>query len=149
MILDYFMSLDPLALLRAMPGTAAQGIIWGIMALGVYITFRILDFADLTVDGSLATGAAVAVMLIQGGMSPAPGACILRSCGNGGGTCDRYFPYASGDSGNPGKYPYPGFSLFSEPGYHGKIQSGNQSDTAGAGGVLTLCDPEMTECSFS
>ena len=71
MILDYFMSLDPLALLRAMPGTAAQGIIWGIMALGVYITFRILDFADLTVDGSLATGAAVAVMLIQGGMSPA------------------------------------------------------------------------------
>ena len=54
MILDYFMSLDPLALLRAMPGTAAQGIIWGIMALGVYITFRILVFADLPVDGSLA-----------------------------------------------------------------------------------------------
>ena len=54
-----------------MPGTAAQGIIWGIMALGVYITFRILDFPDLTVDGSLATGAAVAVMLIQGGMHPA------------------------------------------------------------------------------
>ena len=41
------------------------------MALGVYITFRILDFADLTVDGSLATGGAVAVMLIQGGMNPA------------------------------------------------------------------------------
>ena len=49
----------------------AQGLIWGIMALGVYITFRILDFADLTVDGSLATGGAVAVMLIQGGMNPA------------------------------------------------------------------------------
>ena len=71
MIAEYFLSLDPLALLRAMPGTAAQGIIWGIMALGVYITFRILDFPDLTVDGSLATGAATAVMLIQGGMSPA------------------------------------------------------------------------------
>ena len=71
MIAEYFLSLNPLALLRAMPGTAAQGIIWGIMALGVYITFRILDFPDLTVDGSLATGAATAVMLIQGGMSPA------------------------------------------------------------------------------
>lgn len=68
---NWLTSLDPAALGRSMPGIAAQGIIWGIMALGVYITFRILDFPDLTVDGSLATGAAVAVMLIQGGMSPA------------------------------------------------------------------------------
>ena len=67
----YFAALDPMTLVRALPGTVAQGIIWGIMALGVYITFRILDFADLTVDGSLATGGAVAVMLIRGGMNPA------------------------------------------------------------------------------
>ena len=60
-----------MTLVRALPGNVAQGIIWGIMALGVYITFRILDFADLTVDGSLATGGAVAVMLIRGGMNPA------------------------------------------------------------------------------
>lgn len=54
-----------------MPGACAQGLIWGIMALGVYITFRLLDFADLTVDGTLATGGAVAVMLIRGaGMEP-------------------------------------------------------------------------------
>ena len=66
-----YLALDPMALLRARPGNVAQGLIWGIMALGVYITFRILDFADLTVDGSLATGGAVAVMLIQGGMNPA------------------------------------------------------------------------------
>lgn len=66
-----YLALDPMALLRALPGNVAQGLIWGIMALGVYITFRILDFADLTVDGSLATGGAVAVMLIQGGMNPA------------------------------------------------------------------------------
>ena len=65
------MALDPMALVRSLPGNVAQGLIWGIMALGVYITFRILDFADLTVDGSLATGGAVAVMLIQGGMHPA------------------------------------------------------------------------------
>lgn len=67
----YFATLDPMTLLRALPGNVAQGLIWGIMALGVYITFRILDFADLTVDGTLATGGAVAVMLIQGGMHPA------------------------------------------------------------------------------
>ena len=67
----YFAALDPMTLVRALPGNVAQGIIWGIMALGVYITFRILDFADLTVDGSLATGGAVAVMLIRGGMTPA------------------------------------------------------------------------------
>ena len=71
MIVEYFSLLDPATLMRSMPGTVAQGLIWGIMALGVYITFRILDFADLTVDGSLATGGAVAVMLIQGGMHPA------------------------------------------------------------------------------
>lgn len=71
MVMNYFASLDPMSLVRALPGNVAQGIIWGIMALGVYITFRILDFADLTVDGSLATGGAVAVMLIRGGMSPA------------------------------------------------------------------------------
>lgn len=71
MIMHYLTSLDPMTLVRALPGNVAQGLIWGIMALGVYITFRILDFADLTVDGSLATGGAVAVMLIQGGMHPA------------------------------------------------------------------------------
>ena len=63
--------LDPMALLRAMPGACAQGIIWGLMALGVYLTFKILDVADLTVDGSIATGGAVAVMLILGGCNPA------------------------------------------------------------------------------
>ncbi len=68
--MEYFLSLNPMALLRAWPGSIAQGMIWGVMALGVYITFRLLDFADLTVDGSIATGAAVSVMLIRGGVSP-------------------------------------------------------------------------------
>jgi ABC transporter, permease protein len=57
-------------LMNALPGAAAQGLAWGIMAIGVYITFRILDVADLTVDGSLATGGAVCVMLIRGGFNP-------------------------------------------------------------------------------
>ena len=66
----HFSSLDPAAFVRALPGNVAQGIIWGIMALGVYITYRLLDFADLTVDGSMVTGGAVAVVLIRGGMHP-------------------------------------------------------------------------------
>lgn len=56
-----------LSFLNAMPGAVTQGLIWGIMAIGVYLTFRILDVADLTVDGSLATGGAVAVMMIRAG----------------------------------------------------------------------------------
>ncbi|MCM1175248.1 MAG: ABC transporter permease [Blautia sp.] len=64
------LSLSFVSLLQKIPGACAQGLLWGIMALGVYITYRILDFADLTVDGSLATGGAVAVMLIRMGISP-------------------------------------------------------------------------------
>ena len=54
-------------LLSRLPAAAAQGILWGIMALGVYITFRVLNLADMTVDGSFATGGAVSVMLIIAG----------------------------------------------------------------------------------
>jgi len=54
-------------LLGALPGSVSQGLIWAIMAIGVYITYRILDVADLTVDGSFATGGAVAVVLILNG----------------------------------------------------------------------------------
>ena len=70
MLTTYLASLSPLALLRSLPGACAQGLIWGLLALGVYITYKLLDFADLTVDGSMETGAAVAVMLIRAGMNP-------------------------------------------------------------------------------
>ncbi len=69
-ILEYFSSLNPMTFLSQLPGNIAQGIIWGLMALGLFITFRLLNFADLTVDGSFATGGAVtAIMIING--SPA------------------------------------------------------------------------------
>lgn len=58
------------SLLNAAPGAIAQGLLWGIMAIGVYITYRILDVADLTVDGSLATGGSVCVMLMRSGCDP-------------------------------------------------------------------------------
>jgi len=56
------------SLLASMPATVSQGLIWGIAAIGIYITFRILDIADLTVDGSICTGAAVCIMSMQSGV---------------------------------------------------------------------------------
>lgn len=56
-----------MSILSSLPGAVAQGLIWGIMAIGVYLTYRILDVADLTVDGSIATGGAVCVMLLMNG----------------------------------------------------------------------------------
>ena len=58
-----------LNILNSMPGAIAQGLIWGIMAIGVYITYQILDIADLTVDGSICTGGSVCVMMIINGYS--------------------------------------------------------------------------------
>lgn len=58
-----------MSLVNALPGAVAQGLIWGIMAIGVHLTFRILDIADLTVDGSLGTGGAVCIMLMLSGQN--------------------------------------------------------------------------------
>lgn len=56
-----------MAFLNALPGAVAEGLIWGLMAIGVYISYKILDIADLTVDGSICTGACVCAMLMAGG----------------------------------------------------------------------------------
>ena len=68
--------LSATSLLKALPGNVAQGMIWGIMALGLYITYKILNFSDLTVDGSLSTGAAVSVMLMLAGVPALPSLLI-------------------------------------------------------------------------
>ena len=68
---SYFASLSVPNLFSRMPAGIAQGVIWGLMALGVYITFRLLDIADLSVDGTFATGGAVTVMLMLAGRSGA------------------------------------------------------------------------------
>jgi putative ABC transport system permease protein len=60
-------AMNIMALISALPGAAAQGLIWGIMAIGVYITFRTLDIADLTVDGTMCTGGAVCIMMMMNG----------------------------------------------------------------------------------
>ena len=78
-----------LSLINALPGAAAQGLIWGIMAIGVYLTFRILDVADLTVDGTMCTGGAVCVMMLMSGhniwvsMLAATGAGMLAGLATG------------------------------------------------------------------
>ena len=59
--------MEIMSLLNAMPGACAQGLIWGLMAIGVYITYRVLDIADLTVDGTMCTGGAVCVVLMMNG----------------------------------------------------------------------------------
>ena len=61
--------MNVLSLLNAMPGAIAQGLIWGIMAIGVFITYKVLDYADLTVDGTMATGGAVCIMLMMNGVN--------------------------------------------------------------------------------
>ena len=68
-------------LINALPGAGAQGLIWGMMAIGVYITYRILDVADLTVDGSIATGGAVAAVLIGSGCNVYIAMGIAFLCG--------------------------------------------------------------------
>lgn len=61
--------MEILSLLNAMPGAVAQGFIWGIMAIGVYITYKILDVADLSVDGTMCTGGAVCIAMLTSGKS--------------------------------------------------------------------------------
>ena len=56
-----------MAFLNALPGAVAEGLIWGLMAIGVYISYKILDIADLTVDGSICTGGCVCAVLISNG----------------------------------------------------------------------------------
>ena len=65
----------------ALPGACAQGLIWGIMAIGVYLTYRILDVADLTVDGSFGTGGAVCVMCLLSGMNVWAALCVALLAG--------------------------------------------------------------------
>mgnify|MGYP002232160508 CR=1 FL=1 len=79
-------------LFNAMPGALAQGLIWAIMAIGVYLTFRILDVADLTVDGTLGLGGAVCIMCMTSGMMSGCPCCwrLVLACWLAG---DRPVPH--------------------------------------------------------
>ena len=72
-------------ILLAVQGAVSQGVLWGIMAVGVFITFKVLDFPDLTVDGSFALGGSVSAVLIVGGMNPLLSLGIAFAAGGGAG----------------------------------------------------------------
>ncbi len=78
-------------LLNALPGAVAQGLIWGIMAIGVYVTFRILDIADLTVDGTMCTGAAVCIMMMLNGHNVVISLIVATLAGMGAGLITGIF----------------------------------------------------------
>ncbi len=80
-----------MSLLFSLEGAIGQGILWGIMALGVYITFRLLDFADLTVDGSFATGGTVCAVLIMSGVNPYIAVLIATLTGFAAGAVTGFF----------------------------------------------------------
>ena len=150
----YFAALDPMTLVRALPGNVAQGIIWGIMALGVYITFRILDFADLTVDGSLATGGAVAVMLIRAGVNPALALVFAFLAGMAAGFVTGVLHTFFGIPGILASI-LTHRTLLRKPWHYGKIQPGGQCHAVQTGCFSSLCNrrrqldllPEINPCS--
>ncbi len=114
-----------MALISALPGAAAQGLIWGIMAIGVYITFRTLDIADLTVDGTMCTGGAVCIMMMMNGHNVWVSmlAAFMQVCWQ---VLQPAFSYLYGNSGYPFRYSDPAGTLLSEPEDHGKGKPGTQ-----------------------
>ena len=96
-----------MALISALPGAAAQGLIWGIMAIGVYITFRTLDIADLTVDGTMCTGGAVCIMMMMNGHNVWVAMLAAFIAGMLAGLATGLFPYLYGNSGNSFRYSDP------------------------------------------
>ena len=117
-LMNYFATLNPVAFTNALPGNIAQGLIWGIMALGVYITFRLLDFADLTVDGSFATGGAVTVMMTINGYNIWGFTALRMYCRSARRTLHRSLTYKARHSSDSGRNPYTDSALLYQLKYH-------------------------------
>ena len=115
-----------LTLITALPGAVAQGLIWGIMAIGVYITFRILDIADLTVDGTMCTGGAVCIMMMLSGHNVWISMLAATLAGMLAGLATGIFHTFMGTSRNPCRNPDTAFPLFYQPEDHGKSKPGDQ-----------------------
>lgn len=82
----------------------AQGLIWGLMAIGVFITFKVLDLADLTVDGTMATGGAVCIVMMTHGANVWVAMLCAFLAGMLAGLITRYSAYLYGYSGDSGRY---------------------------------------------
>ena len=114
-------------LLNAMPGALAQGLIWGLMAIGVYITFKVLDLPDLTVDGTMCTGGAVCIMLMTHGVNVWVALVVAFVAGLAAGALTGLFHTAMGIPRHPGRYPLPAGPVLHQPADHGRQgQPGHQ-----------------------
>ena len=107
------------SLFNSLPGAAGQGLIWGIMAIGVYITYKILDVADLTVDGSLATGGAVAALCVSMGWNPWLAVLAAVLAGMLAGLATGVAAYRLRNTRHPGGYSDPTGPLLHQPAHHG------------------------------
>lgn len=115
-------------LLASLPGAVAQGLIWGLMAIGVYITFKVLDLADLTVDGTMATGGAVCLVLMTHGVN-LWSRCCARPRRYARGSRHRRPAYLYGYSGHSRRYPDAARAVLRQPAHHG--QQGERRDQSG------------------
>ena len=106
-------------LFNALPGACAQGLIWGIMAIGVYITYKILDLADLTVDGTMCTGGAVCIIFMLNGHSVGVSLFAAFIAGMIAGLVTGIF-HGDGDPGDPCGNPDPAWSLLHQPPHYGR-----------------------------
>lgn len=125
LISAYFASLSPLALFRALPGSIAQGLIWGLLALGVYITYKLLDFAVCrwTV---FCNGGAVAVMLIRSDMNPWISLIFAFAAGMLAGMVTGLLHTKLGNSSNSCRNFNADCTVLHQSEYYGTVQSGDQ-----------------------
>ena len=110
----------------ALPGACAQGLIWGIMAIGVYLTYRILDVADLTVDGSFGTGGAVCVMCLLSGQNVWVSLLAAVLAGLATGFVTGLLHTFMGIPGHPVRHPDSAGPLLHQPEDHGQGQPVHQ-----------------------
>lgn len=105
-------------LLNALPGTISQGLIWAILAIGVYLTFRVLDIPDMTVDGSFATGGAAMVMLMRNGLSPWLALALAFLVGYLAGTITGLL-HTLWDTSHLSRHSFTACPLLCQPTHHG------------------------------
>ena len=118
------------SLINSMPSAVAQGLIWGIMAIGVYLTYRILDVADLTVDGSLGTGGAVCVVMVLNGVPVGLALLAATAAGMLAGLVTGLFTHGLRHPGYFGRYFDPAGAVFGQPPHHGLRHGRRQSQPA-------------------
>ena len=101
-------------------GAVSLGLIWAVMAIAIYITYKILDIADMTVEGSITMGAAISAVCISAGMNPYLTLLFRlwrRAAGRAG---YRIFPHRAQDSGAAFGHSDHAGALFGEPAHHGQ-----------------------------